>query len=59
MEFGFSEEQQELATTVRSLLANAPTVRPSARPPRRRAATTSRSGSCCCEQIGVAAPGIP
>ena len=59
MEFGFSEEQQELAATVRSLLAKR------ADPAAVRAAAESDIGydeslwQLLCEQIGVAALGIP
>ena len=59
MEFGFSEEQQELASTVRSLLAKR------ADSAAVRAAAESEAGydeslwQLLCEQIGVAALGIP
>jgi len=59
MEFGFSEEQQELASTVRSLLAKR------ADSAAVRASVESDSGydvelwQLLCEQIGVAALGIP
>lgn len=59
MEFGFSEEQQELASTVRSLLAKR------ADSAAVRAAAESETGydeelwQLLCEQIGVAALGIP
>ena len=59
MEFGLSEEQQELASTVRSLLAKR------ADSAAVRAAAESDSGydeslwQLLCEQIGVAALGIP
>jgi alkylation response protein AidB-like acyl-CoA dehydrogenase len=59
MEFGFSEEQQELAVTIRSLLAKR------ADSAAVRAATESETGydkslwTMLCEQIGVAALGIP
>ena len=59
MEFGFSEEQQELASTVRSLLARR------ADSAAVRAAAESETGydeelwQLLCEQIGVAALGIP
>ena len=59
MEFGFSEEQQELAATVRSLLAKR------ADSAAVRAAAASETGydeslwALLCEQIGVAALGIP
>ena len=59
MEFAFSEEQQELAATVRSLLTKR------ADPAAVRAAMVSESGydedlwRTLCEQIGVAALGIP
>ena len=59
MEFGFSEEQQELASTVRSLLAKR------ADSAAVRVAAESQAGydeslwQLLCEQIGVAALGIP
>lgn len=59
MEFGLSEEQQELVTTVRSLLAKR------ADSAAVRAAVASESGydealwATLCEQIGAAALGIP
>ena len=59
MEFAFSEEQQELAATVRSLLAKR------ADPAAVRAAMASETGydealwQTLCEQIGVAALAIP
>jgi alkylation response protein AidB-like acyl-CoA dehydrogenase len=59
MEFGFSEEQQELASTVRSLLAKR------ADSAAVRASVASEAGhdealwQLLCEQIGVAALGIP
>ena len=59
MEFGFSEEQQELAATVRSLLAKR------ADSAAVRAAVASEAGydaelwELLCEQIGVAALAIP
>ena len=59
MEFGFSEEQQELAVTVRSLLARR------ADSAGVRATMVSEAGydeslwQTLCEQIGVAALGIP
>jgi alkylation response protein AidB-like acyl-CoA dehydrogenase len=59
MEFGFSEEQQELASTVRSLLAKR------ADSAAVRAAAESDTGydeslwQMLCEQIGVAALAIP
>ncbi len=59
MEFGFSEEQQELASTVRSLLARR------ADPRAVRTAVESEAGydeslwQTLCEQIGAAALGIP
>ena len=59
MEFAFSEEQQELAATVRSLLGKR------ADPAAVRAAMTSEAGydealwQTLCEQIGAAALGIP
>jgi alkylation response protein AidB-like acyl-CoA dehydrogenase len=59
MEFAFSEEQQELASTVRSLLGKR------ADPAAVRAAMVSETGydetlwQTLCEQIGAAALGIP
>ena len=59
MEFGFSEEQQELAATVRGLLAKR------ADSAAVRAAVESEAGydeslwQLLCEQIGVAALGVP
>jgi alkylation response protein AidB-like acyl-CoA dehydrogenase len=59
MEFGFNEEQQELASTVRSLLAKR------ADSAAVRAAAESETGydeslwQLLCEQIGVSALGIP
>ena len=58
MEFAFTEEQAELASTVRSLLAkradSAAVARQSS-----RTATTRSCGRPLCEQIGVAALAIP
>jgi alkylation response protein AidB-like acyl-CoA dehydrogenase len=59
MEFGFSEEQQELATTVRSLLAkraDSAAVRASVETD---AGYDESLWQLLCEQIGVAALGIP
>lgn len=59
MEFGFSEEQQELASTVRSLLAkraDSAAVRASVET---EAGYDESLWQLLCEQIGVAALGIP